>query len=45
MNAQQIIDEVTEEEKKKYDSEQQVCELIKKANPSLVEYLSKFRGG
>ena len=43
MNAQQLIDEVTEEQKKKYDLDTQICELIKKANPSLIKYLSKLK--
>lgn len=39
MDAQEILEEVEREMKRKYDPEQQICELIKKAHPELQDSL------
>ena len=42
--AQQILGEIERGLQKKHNSEQQICELIKKANPELFRYLNKTGG-
>ena len=41
MNAQKLIEDVEREMEKKYNSEQQLCELILKKHPDLKKYLPK----